>query len=289
MAQRKQSAAAPTPQLAKLLKAGGQCQVGAVKCYLEQGGKPDVMVGLNTAAYGEIPIPFLMKAIVGHHVPGNAGSLELLLQAGASLNISAEHEGYNRTALMWACECPCCSLPVQLLIQHGADVCLQTADGSSALHVAASHGSIEKCKLLLEASKGRALTLRKTSGLTPIGEAAGKGHLAVVKLLQEHGADLHVTNGVGQTLMHYAATSASVAVIRHLLSCGVAAHAMNNNHATPVHLAAGAGSVQAVQLLLNHGAVPGTVTLDAGHNALHFAAQAGHVPVVNLLLDRHGS
>jgi ankyrin repeat protein len=284
MAQAKQSVVLSTAQLAKLLRAAS-CQLSAVKRYLEQGGKPDVMVGLNTSAYGEVKIPFLMKAIVGHHVPGNAGSLELLLEAGAKLNISAVHEGYNRTALMWACECPCCSLPVQLLIKHGADVCLQTADGSSALHVAASHGSVEKCKLILEASKGRALSLRKTSGVAPIAEAVGKGHLAVVKLLQEHGADLQVTNGTGQTLMHYAASIASVAVIRHLLNSGVAAHAMNNNHSTPVHLAAGTGSVQAVQLLLNNGAVPSTVTLDAGHNALHVAAQGGHVPVINLLLD----
>jgi hypothetical protein len=109
MAQAKQSAVVSTAQLAKLLRAAIQCQLSAVKRYLEQGGKPDVMVGLNTSAYGEVQIPFLMKAIVGHHVPGNAGSLELLLEAGAKLNISAVHEGYNRTALMWACECPACA------------------------------------------------------------------------------------------------------------------------------------------------------------------------------------
>lgn len=54
---------------------------------------------------------------------------------------------------------------------------------------------------------------------------------------------------------------------------------------TPLHYAARAGQVKAVQLLLQHGASVDALTRSGRASALHRAAHTGHLEVVNLLLS----
>ena len=58
------------------------------------------------------------------------------------------------------------------------------------MNLAANNGHIEVVKLLLE--NGADVTIATESGITPLNSASGGGHVEVVKLLLEKGADLTI-------------------------------------------------------------------------------------------------
>ena len=58
-----------------------------------------------------------------------------------------------------------------------------TSTGWTPINTASSNGHIEVVKLLLE--KGADITIASDSGWTPLNSASDNGHLAVVKLLLE--------------------------------------------------------------------------------------------------------
>jgi ankyrin repeat protein len=65
--------------------------------------------------------------------------------------------------------------------------------GETALHLAAGEGHLEIVKLLLEHG---ADVNAKTAYETALHLAAGEGHLEIVKLLLEHGADVNAKTAV---------------------------------------------------------------------------------------------
>ena len=62
--------------------------------------------------------------------------------------------------------------------------------GRMSLYLAARKGHIEVLKLLLD--KGADISVANADGWTPLNAAASSGHLEVVKLLLDQGADISV-------------------------------------------------------------------------------------------------
>eukprot|EP00953_Heterococcus_sp_UTEX-ZZ885_P019188 10731-Heterococcus_DN1.PRE.1 len=273
-----------TAQLAALLAAAQTCQFKAVKRYLAGGGLPDVVIGASIKGK-IITVPLLTAAIQKYHTEGCAGTMELLLKAGADVDGIFVHGGSECSALMWACKHHECCSPLQLLIRHGADVCNQSPETcSTALHIATRRGSLAKCEVLLDAPRAElALELRNSDGMTPLAAAALKGHLAVIKLLQSRGADLQTTTTSGETLLHCAARSTCVDTMAYLVSCGLDVSALADG-VTPLQRAAREGSIAAVKFLLDHSTKP-LVQDEDTYNALNSAVLSGNADVVNLLLD----
>ncbi|XP_037070327.1 ankyrin-3-like [Pollicipes pollicipes] len=191
---------------------------------------------------------------------------------------------------------------------------VQTVSGHTCLMEAAQQGHQQIVKMLLDQgarvdlldSEGRSALHQAADGLTPLHLAAAAGHLeACSALVQE-----------GNTCAHVAALTGSVAVIRELLT--FSAQMMGF---TPVHLAAREGhsgvleqlralkvsmvATNVVWELLRH--VPGYTPLHlacvSGQRevaaellsrrldqdsltALHHASQGGHLPMVQLLVER---
>jgi ankyrin repeat protein len=170
-----------TPQLTKLLHAAATCRLPNLRRYLQAGGLPNTIVSLVELGRN-YEAPLLYAAILNHHA-GGAGSIELLLKAGANIDVVAAEDNISITPLMLACELSCCSAPLIQLLQHGAPVCQQNACGQTALHTAASFGHSDKCELLLYASSAELLELRDSAGKTALATAAETGHLPVVQLL----------------------------------------------------------------------------------------------------------
>lgn len=220
-----EKATAASPDLSELLLKAKEARPAAVRQYLAAGGQWDASVDVTKGDVA-ISVPLLPALLLNHH--GQAGKdvaecLELLLRAGAAVDAKfIDEQQRERTALAWAAECHCCILPLQSLLRHGADPCIQSPrDGDSALHFAALYGCVEKCKLLITSSGGKALRLRNDACQTPLLYAALYDKPDVLRLLHKHGADLTVRDVRGSNALHLAAPHrSSVAVAQYLLSTG---------------------------------------------------------------------
>jgi ankyrin repeat protein len=116
-------------------------------------------------------------------------------------------------------------------------------------------------------------------------DAALKGHLPLVKLLLEKGADPKRRNGAGATPLHDAALAGHAVVARLLPERGAPLNDRETETgATPLHLAASWGRTAVVEALMEMGADPG-VPNKAGQTPLAAARANGHSEAA-ALLDR---
>ena len=96
---------------------------------------------------------------------------------------------------------------VQLLVEAGVDLNHQDEQGETALHVAARFGYSKCAEVLLRGTttqKADTEIAEKTFGWTPLHVASVDGHLNVVKLLIEAGADLERYDSSGWTAKEHA-------------------------------------------------------------------------------------
>jgi uncharacterized protein len=174
---------------------------------------------------------------------------------------------------MCACQQSATNEPLRILLQHGADPCLQTPTaGLTALHLAAKYGSISKCIMLLEAGR-RTLELRADGGRSPLCYAVLSGQLPVVELLyKSYSADIFTVDDNGRTLLHSAvlAKQPHQHMLAYLLRTGLDVNAVDGTARTPLNAAAGTANAAAVQMLLEHGADP-TIKDQLDSNALDSA------------------
>jgi ankyrin repeat protein len=133
---------------------------------------------------------------------------------------------------------------------------------------AAGKGNTARVQELLE--RGVNVNMRGADGNTPIMEATYGGHLDVIKLLLDHGADLSAKKRDG-------ATAPTLTGNKDVL-------ALFKNVAALVTAAAG-GDVNTVKALLDSG-TPVNGLDQAGESALHAACWSGKTEVVKLLLNR---
>eukprot|EP00953_Heterococcus_sp_UTEX-ZZ885_P039336 20165-Heterococcus_DN1.PRE.1 len=196
-----------TPDLAALLDEAKNCELAPLRRYLAAGGQPNALVSMQLAGGAFTTLPLLYSALFrSPHLTDYASSIDSLLDAGADINacFMDAADGVELSLLMCACQYYT-SEPMAILLQRGADACLQTPSVSlTALHIAARCGSTDKCKLLPEANR-RAIELRSCDGKSPLFEAAWGAQLPVVKLLhKDYGGNLFTTDEDGATLLHAA-------------------------------------------------------------------------------------
>ncbi|KAJ1548822.1 hypothetical protein HK405_014554 [Cladochytrium tenue] len=151
------------------------------------------------------------------------------------------------------------------------------------LHIATQGGHIEMVRLLLE--HGAEKDARTKKQTTPLHWAAQNGHDRVARLLLDRGADLNARTAEQSTPLHFAGEDGHVEVARLLLERGADKDARDEAQLAPLHFAAFLGHVEVVRLLLDHSADRDARDLDQ-QTPLHLAAQAGHIEVVKLLLER---
>jgi ankyrin repeat protein len=87
---------------------------------------------------------------------------------------------------------------------------------------------------------------------TPLIEAAYSGHVEIVKILIDHGADVNLKGEAWCGPLHAAALGGHVEVVKLLLHHGADVNIFSHNK--PLHYAAMNGHIEVAQILIAHGA-----------------------------------
>lgn len=171
---------------------------------------------------------------------------------------------------------------VRLLLQRGADPDQASRLGRTPLGEAAYAGRAAAAAVLLEAG---ASPDGAPGGARPIVEAGRRGATDAMRVLVEHGCDLHVADpGDRQTPLALAARAGDVDLVRRMLQRGADPRRADLHGKSPLMVAANHGHVEVVRALLDAGA-PVDAADPAGGTALWWAPKS-RADVVRLLLER---
>jgi ankyrin repeat protein len=147
---------------------------------------------------------------------------------------------------------------VALLLEHGSLVSCKTFSGDTPLHAAATEGSVECLKLVLDAAASQdadyLLESQNNVGYTPLMWTASKGLLPAANFLLTRGCNVAAVNQEGDTALHVAASNGQVAMVALLLEQGSNVDAKNKSGDTALHCSAIEGHVPVSLLLLKRGA-----------------------------------
>ena len=109
---------------------------------------------------------------------------------------------------------------VSRLLKQGADIHAKKMNksGKTALHFASKKGHIEMVRLLID--KGADTNTRDKYGLTPLHLASMEGHTEIVRLLIENKANVHAWASSGETALHLASRNGHIEIVQLLLEGG---------------------------------------------------------------------
>jgi ankyrin repeat protein len=122
-------------------------------------------------------------------------------------------------------------------------------------------------------------------GDRPLASAAWHGHLGMVRLLLERGANINATGDGGDTALHLAALWGHYEVLALLLDKGAETNSRDHYGHTPFMRACFNDHLGVVNMLYQHMQGQGLDDRsDSGWTALHYAARCGSEEVVRFLL-----
>lgn len=186
-----------------------------------------------------------------------------------------------------------------MLIQCGANLHHRSSYGLTPLHSAAQLGNLETVAFFLKSSNSIVGALDQFRR-TPLHWAVLGGHLNIIKLLIENGADINACDSKGRNLFHYAVLKGCprVSISEIYQSCeeisnrDMLLNAKESNGLTPLHLAAKLGSLDslsaasplALSVLRPGEPSSGPSGGPYGLRAIHYAALYGHHKDVQLIL-----
>ena len=171
---------------------------------------------------------------------------------------------------------------VEAMIEDGAWVDARDLTSTTALTAAASQGHVEIVRVLLQAGADvDVVGLRDTA----LAAAADSGHVDVVRTLLNAGATLDRLLPGNDTALIRAARNGNEEIVAMLLAAGADADAQGMFGSTALMHAAERGRVKIVQLLVAAGADRDLRNF-AGSNALGLAAAADRNAIVEMLRAR---
>ena len=144
--------------------------------------------------------------------------VEALLNKGADPNAAGSASNGPEYALKLAAEWGNIRI-LRLLVENGANVNQQNAQGFTALHVAAKRGDKAMLDLLLHGYKAD-IKVRLQNGSLPIHSAASRGQTSCIEAFLELGVDIDVANNEGLTPLHWTAEEGYWDTVQYLLERG---------------------------------------------------------------------
>jgi len=146
---------------------------------------------------------------------------------------------------------------------------------------AAKSGDVKTVKILVNCTTSNCTTDDQFRD-TPLTIGARLGHVEMVRVLLEGGADAERTTANQQTALHKAALYGNLEVCRLLLDWGVKVDPLDKWQETPLHDAARLGRLPVVKLLVERGADIGLKNKN-GQTARDLSRGFGKTDVVQYL------
>ncbi|MCQ2371308.1 MAG: ankyrin repeat domain-containing protein [Akkermansia sp.] len=266
------------------------------------------------AGQGNTPAPALSpnEALIYHAAHGNAGGVAQALDNGADIESRDEN---GLTPLMWAAQQQVAAV-VGLLLQRGANPYLADKAGWTALHCAASSGSLDGMQLLLKSCR-ESLDAVNAKGETPLMLALRMHREDIARALVNAGADIRATDREGLNTLDIARSEKMHGMVKLLHDKGLypsqdrvlldmardgrverlqrffkdhpdaEVDVRNDSGMTPLMFAAAMGHLDCMEFLIAAGADVGARE-EVGMTPLLFAALEGRTEALELLL-RHGA
>ncbi|KAL5088278.1 hypothetical protein Trisim1_006730 [Trichoderma cf. simile WF8] len=218
-----------------------------------------------------------------YNMPEIDSDVDIYHLIDGSADLNAKDSG-GRTLLSLAAELDRHDI-IQLLIETEKVDLNETDDetGMTALHRAAGRGHISVVKLLVNA--GAQLEIKeKKYQMTALGFAICNNQKVVFDFLLQKDANIYIADIYGRTTLHNAAIWGELAIIQQLADRGVDINARVPDGRTALYAAIQRGDFDATKLLVERGA--GVNARDKeGRTPLHYAA-IGNVDIVRLLIER---
>ena len=187
------------------------------------------------------------------------------------------------TPLHYASFCGLHDVVKVLAIEQPQDVQSQGFTGESTpLHLASQQGHVAVARILLE--HGGNVAAKDGQGWTPLHRASEEGHVELTLFLVEHGADVAAKDGDGWTPLHRVSERGDVELARILVEHGADASAQDEDGRAPLHQASERGHVELARFLVEHGADAASQQID-GSTPLHWASEMGHVELARFLAE----
>ena len=247
---------------------------------------------------------------------GNLDVLKLLQSNGASINhVSTNGTNGIISASMGTGSCE----TVMWLIEQGIDVNHCDKDGFTAVHRAAQGGHLDLLKLLqINVANIHQVSSNGTNaiisalwgtgscetvmwlieqgvnvnhcdidGFTGVHDAAYKGNLDVLKILDSSGANICQVNSNGiNSIMSASMGTGSCETVRWLLEQGVDVNHSNKHGFTAVHCAAEKGNLDVLKLLHSNGANIDQVTIGDMNSIMSASQGTGSCETVRWLVGQ---
>ena len=115
--------------------------------------------------------------------------------------------------------------------------------------------------------------------------ASQEGHLEVVKILIEHGAEIEAIYKDGYTPLYIASQNGRLDVVEYLISQQANINMSCHHGSSPLYIATQQGQLDVVNLLLQKGA--NAEATKSGFTPFYVACRNGHLEVAKTLLE-HG-
>jgi serine/threonine-protein phosphatase 6 regulatory ankyrin repeat subunit B len=165
----------------------------------------------------------------------------------------------------------------KLLIDRGADITLQNANGQTPFYVACLYGHIRIVELLIE---NKVDMTPDKGGKTPFFVACLHGHIEIVKLLIDKEADnIKTADNEGKTPLYVACANRQVDIARLLIK-----HDADIEGDIPLLEAAFGGSIEIVEILTERAKKATDVSINIRNGALLAACEGGFVNILERLI-----
>lgn len=245
-----------------------------VECLLNSGADVNILQGVHGTA--------LRAAALG----GHEDLVNSLITRGADVNLRYKDRGESILHLALASRNHAI---FKTLLDAGADMNTEMPNQQHILVAACKHGDTTLIELLLASGVDVNVSGTKSSHhysmlyeeATPLNAPCAEGHLSVVRLLLDHGADIEKTNESSATPLMAAICGNNLSVVRSLLDAGA-----NVNHAvyvTPLLEAAKDYKLEIFEALLSEGAIIGGPFIKG--NVLVEVCNSRQHMVIELLLE----